>query len=1482
MADRPTHDPWIEQTFHKGASTDIDPDLLGREKGLYVDSQNMRPTSVDGATGALERIGGEQIKYPLSPTPGAGSYICIGTIMVNDHIVEFWASPLAGCHPIIRIDGIIMALSALLPYTFDHPLQIEKAEDCVGGVIMPLDDNSIPMLFNVQDIIDSFGTDKYFAGFNPAEYQINAPAPNDRPRYYGLTSVGGGGGMFPGDYYYSIRYVNVAGDRTNIGPEVGPVYVPRTLGPQGSVNDAQGFPGASLTGGSATDIGIKGPYAVRLKVRVNNLSNYDRIELIRTEINEGQGLNSVPKRYVAAQIPISPQQISVVTIIDTGERIELIPQDEEETQRLFILKAKSPRYIEGRMALGNIEVATREIQVDFVDGTNPVFAFTKNIGIFGHSDPVNHCYYRRFRGGEQVGLGIQWYDYAMGKSFVTPMPGTGEGWTAPNRRNPKFGDDLTYSDASLYAANTFDEITPTYEAFDIDNAVSKTNRTRFVNIMIDGSRTVTVTGVVGPLPTPAEQAAQGLYVSGIDFKTSFTQPLRPTGPTDADKFGHDYQTTIGCRPILGDTAGNPSELYAPKVFQPEFHTLGAAFRGFTNIPDGVTGFSIVGTKPAGRVVMQGLATYAMDAGVGTAPATKQTGVMSCFFPEADAGLIDQTILDDFIANPQNYRVLMVSPVGISSELYNAASAGQGTSSNDPRFGYLTDMMSYARVLWDTGQVNPQTGTGGYHPSGPGPVGDNYVGYGRWRQTTTPPNLPWQNDVVFGGDHQITITSVTTGTDTAGGSVRYNLALLEAPYANGAPAANKNFTDPQTQAFHEPWYVINIVRAGAEIDTSEGYRTLNHYQKMVAIIGVGNATEDQAIRLIDERDEDAVGYLLTDYRYVYVTPPGAPEQAWLCQTGNTDIDIPTILGDITGFGFWTAPDGTHVHGLYSASTSTDQETVLNFGLYGPASVLPDGSIVRVKYNWRTPVKAYGDTFISPAMVTRTNKLAKITNVTSLGSDPVAFVTESAPGFRLNSCPMPYAAYDLNPRYYPAFSAAAPNAPFWPVQPWSLRQWAVLFDCESRLPLQLNVFTDEAKSFPNIQYVMRPYVFDDTATLAGNGVFDGYGTIYPNENLLWYEGGIKADQKVNFDYAYQRDVQFFKKPNFFRERTDFCNAIAYSEKVNPLDQDSPGFKTYPATNIYFIESNTGGIRKLWSANANSYGYNLYAFTADGVVLLPTSKSVAYSADGQSFALTRNDEFLSKDIWLTKNIGMPDEFWRMCAEGHVPNGGGYEDTIFWADRKGVYRMTSNQITEISRGKYFTKLFPFLKNAPSDFSEAQNSMWNPKQNEYWMGITSNGTKHVFVYAADPNVNNWAGEFTYAYDQFLADDTDLYGMRQLSTWDLDTGNLMLNAPFQANVMTVISNGSSMAKEPTWYRINSSVKPSEVQFFDRNKIFACRILENNLLNIDGYQQAVSRTETSYSPVRDRLQSVYIYVKVIHQKDEDFKMSTQQVQIHEMK
>ena len=206
------------RTNSQGATYDIEKELSGNEnKGTYFDGENGRVSSDRGNKSSWEKIRGEEL---IHGTKYFGDWFCMCSIDVNDDVFEVWVEKTGADTPYIVVNGVAMGKSPDMPWLYEHRIQFDKNESCIGGEVYLTDFNVPPIVFSIKDIKDAYaaGDLTYFDNFNLNLYSINLSSPLDIPVFTGLVNVGGGGGLPVGSYQYSLRYVNGDGDATNWGP----------------------------------------------------------------------------------------------------------------------------------------------------------------------------------------------------------------------------------------------------------------------------------------------------------------------------------------------------------------------------------------------------------------------------------------------------------------------------------------------------------------------------------------------------------------------------------------------------------------------------------------------------------------------------------------------------------------------------------------------------------------------------------------------------------------------------------------------------------------------------------------------------------------------------------------------------------------------------------------------------------------------------------------------------------------------------------------------------------------------------------------------------------------------------------------------------------------------------------------------------------------------------------------------------------------
>ena len=1463
-----------------GINQDINGEISsGQDSGKYYDAQNMRLSDSEGDKGVLKKIKGEDLVYPKNqPT---GTYVCIGTVDVNGHLVEFFVEETNADDPIIRIDGDLAGKSNRMPWLVDYPLQIDRNENCLGGEIFITDFNTPPLIFNVQDIIDNLLTQKYFSEFNPALYEINLTAPLDIPVFVELVNVGGGGGLPVGSYQYSLRYSNDAGDKTNWGPLTPNIPVVQSL----NVSSNQ-YPSVK-TYGEDTNVTLATSYGPKIRFRVTNLAGYEYIEIRRLSYNIAAGTDFVPSGEIVAKIPIAVDEISIREFIDPlDSNVEIILADSEETNIMgYIEKAKAIRYHDKRLVLMNIQTADREEDGTFLSiSGKKIFPIVEKIGKAGHNDPYNFTYKKNYTSGEKNTFAVNFYDGTGGKGFAFTDVAL-ENVQAPNRRTEADADSQLYSyRGTVKAANTTcTAVSQTFEIFDLEDAIKKEDICSFKNIITDNGLKIngktTAAGINDYCdPSPLQQSGS-VFCEDIGLEI-FT----PVNQNDIDVTGHNYTVNTGV--AINDTTMYTGPNVVPNGFAPTYYTRGYALPGVDNIPSWVKAFSIVKSEIANRVVCQGIGFYSLipgDLGTGSL-GTKDLNKFWFHSPDIEQGLISSDIISDMAVNPTNYAIQLVSPLGFFSEVYGFEEA---TLSRDR----IIDMITYARVLHDEGQINYDEDPNIGIDDG---TGDRYVTYNKYRNVASTAGAG-----AFGNDGD-TLFTLDNFTPIIGdrGTVHYELETVANFYNTGntGGAGNNDFADAGLKAFTEPMYIVNIVQIGKVVRdlNINSYRSTGSYQKMESIIGVGDNTLNQEFLLVDERWEDCIPALdstfsfASDESFVYLQDVLGVERVFMNVTYLSAPAIALIIADITVNGFWLSLSGKQVRGLYTHTNINDKEFALIFNVnaYNPEI----GERVIVRYDTRLPIRFFGgDSTISENIFSPIDKEAD-------GSDGSANLFGLGIGF-------PYRRYEVNPRYYIVSDTNGVNK----IQGAStvglgwIRQMCVMYASENRVGNQYAYgLTYPFQHFPQTNYVIRPNRFNndfssnDPVIIASNcNLFPEYFDNYPEEWNNWKFGGFRFREKINIDYAVKGPIEFFSRPEVgFTEQNKFCTRVWWSLPRQINVQDSPSLKSFPVNNILDIDDKNGRIVFAWDTQTGQTGENLYAITHSGICLLLTNKSILSNLSGDDLTVMAADRFINSQYWVSNNIGSPAELWRGIAQGSVDiqqEGGNAvrKSALYFFNKESVYRLMDNVVLDIAANSYRKTLTPILKGLTNDYSNKISSVFNRLNNEYWFQIIDK----EFVF--DQNFNAFVGKFTYDFDKYTFHKGKVYGSKELETYELEEGFQINELPIEAFLVNRTSAPTQpIEKEFISINVNTgkrgTMKPSKVEFLEEDSLALLCALDPliqgslYLKQYDGWFQFIPRKDASVSISRDRLQSRILYFKIIHTFEEEFKITNSIIQSKNIK
>lgn len=1481
---------WARKLLSRGANRDVRPELLA--DGYYADGFNIRPASIDGNEGAVEAIRGEKLIYTLD-VPNPSEWVCIGAAEVNGRMMDFWCHPDKPNNPsIVAIDGNIVAQSPGIPYTHDRPLQIAVVEACGSGVVYPADHQSPPLFWSIDDLINPPDATTYFEGYTTEINQVALSAPPQFPRHTANVDIGTG--LPPGQYSYALRYEAPSGDFTNIGPETPLISV----GIQHDFTwNNTAWPGARTTGG-ATDLTTPTRYGIELQFRIDNSQGFSFVEILRRAFNDGQGLNGPGKLSVVGRIPIAPGENRIATFVDPQDSnaTEPITPDQEADRAIDIDAPKSVEFADNRLSYLNFSTTTVDTGITFrEEGGSALFPVTSKVTSFvedgsggfievnsGYTDPVNDTYKRSYMRGEKYGFAIQPWSGNLNKSFAVPVPGSepsGGGYQMPNRRDRKTGssrnDANGYSDSPIYAALTdCQSNSPVDQSFDAftQGDYRKGDSGRTINVL----------------------ASAGSY-----------SPWRPVGPDDTNIWGHQISPIDGVN-VLG--AEIPNSSYSPnggRVFNPQHNALGIGIYGVENIHNAIKALSVVRTSPAGRVICQGIGVYRLKtSGLGVPNTGKDWRELDFLSRDLQLGLVPQNIIEDIIANPTNYEIQFVSPLGFYSELYSYYR-------RNPNFGGADggDLLSYAGIQHDEGQVN--TGEPQPSPDGPGmayqalpssgaPPG-NYVGYSAWRNnrpatgqspdpSTSPVAWSYWNVVDATGnanDGNSTMTLLSFQEEVTGRSGKYVLQTNDWIYPRGAIQGGP-FQSDFTRRFHEPFYVVNIVKRGAEIPgNAVEYVNTGTTVMMESCVGISNGSPGQTFNLLNERIDDVLGRNPSDLRYVYVKPPGQSIQAWVCYTGasfnSNDADQ-----SIATTGSWTAPDGTIVSGLYSAvrpnGSFAGRLGSISFD-YPALAPPPVGSKILVRYNNESPILAFGgDVTISPS----THAVWDY----SLGTaEPTTQELNPGPIRGIIGTPLPYLGWRKNSFYeiLESFQNALPDN-YECDRLNSIRQWCVMYDCETRAHSIFDLFnksTFDGGSMVRSIYTPMPYCGLGSPA----GPWAQYYVDYPwvPENIFY--GGIRfltngAD--FNRDYWKQPIPYSVAIPEEGSDiRTDFCNAVAASLERDPARNLSPGARTFLSSNIYYL-SEENGEGKVLASILGPNGQNMYVLTQSGVCRILTNKNILTGSDGAIIGTQSVSNYWADQMWISRDVGCPDQMWMLFSKGYAPVSNGQRaDSFFWADRNGFYRLIGDSIIDLSRGKYLNVLKPTLKYFPTGYQTMARGFYNRKYNEAWFSIDAQVVapdppsvpnlvtlpSRLFVYSAQNG--EWIGQYGYEFDKYNMLASDIWGKRDGESYLLDNGYIMSGGTRTASITVPLVGDMGIRKEFTRWAVTGS-KPDQVEILDKNYNVICRQDEAiaalfnpseapfwTLLYSKGWEQwapAVNIVNGVYAPTDVRPQDELFYLR----------------------
>lgn len=985
---RPENHKEYTKFYGGGISADNTNEIAGVvNQDKYLRGKNIRVSSKKNSS-AAERIGGERLIHTYAEDNER--YICILETNINSHKVTIWASidwsETSPTNGVMAIDDTVMLSSDKFPVRHIHPFDHDKNENCLGGELYITNNNLPPMYFNIQDIIDNFnaGTDKYFEGFDYMDYIINLKNSLNSLVFVELVNVGAGNGRPVGQESYSYRLVSNDGDRTNWSVSTPLIPIPSKL--VSNQNDTDLYKYES-TIGADSDSESRTVYSPLLKLRIDNQEGYDYIEVRRTSYNGGEGLGYTPQSYIFQKINIYDNQFGVIEIIDSKNKetdsITLSNEDLLDAS-VMLKRAEAIRYFKNKVVLLNIEY--KKIDVDSIDLTyrelysrkgEPVLKYLDKAG---YKDIYNNVYFKSKLNGERYSYSIVLWNTSLQKTFVLPIDWL-DNFKYPDKRKSIDGFPGA-EEVSEYLNGLHDSINPFDSGPFFELPSQDTNE---VEKVFEVSRSIKENEYVTIYP----HTGLDINIGQTDkYKYRVRKPVRDTdndfsGRNIGSVSGADSGTPFTYSATTGwiDSPYDSQEFdIVPEKFSPPttfYQSLGLAIHGISNFPEWCSAFSIARTKPANRVVAQGLAMYPLEEkgqtmgetytslggfnifeknpaheidetlndaanpqtssvkpvyGLGKAtlrPARKSAkNKIHVAFPDIDSGIIGFNTIESIIKNPSGYKIQFVEPLGFYTAPFNGdagsfraegidpESVGEDNQRSADLWHEKIDMVTFAKVQ------DQSTGL-------PSLLKSDYAYFGGNRNEDGFDNVDTLASTWLGGQlasangFTSQIVSISIKTDNIDDITYLEIELEDDVWNNQDTCETAKYEFNQREPnqelvklWHEHIYAVNIIRdeATVAITSNQDYLMPINFIKLNSKVGIAYGAENEYFECVDERKEDYSSYDGSSLiNFIYIKRGGEEFRFINITDSAVYADIATIDSDIDNG--TTIYCGEVIHGKY---------------------------------------------------------------------------------------------------------------------------------------------------------------------------------------------------------------------------------------------------------------------------------------------------------------------------------------------------------------------------------------------------------------------------------------------------------------------------------------------------------------------------------------------------------------------------------------
>ena len=150
-----------------------------------------------------------------------------------------------------------------------------------------------------------------------------------------------------------------------------------------------------------------------------------------------------------------------------------------------------------------------------------------------------------------------------------------------------------------------------------------------------------------------------------------------------------------------------------------------------------------------------------------------------------------------------------------------------------------------------------------------------------------------------------------------------------------------------------------------------------------------------------------------------------------------------------------------------------------------------------------------------------------------------------------------------------------------------------------------------------------------------------------------------------------------------------------------------------------------------------------------------------------------------------------------------------------------------------------------------------------------------------------WTGYLDYRFDKFLTKYHEMYGQRALTTFKLNDGYRINGLPIEYEALQSYNPEPSVDKEFIRVRVNSTNKPTKVEFSKEVDGTVLSYLDPSqgtfyLKDYGGFEQYVPRTLASVNSNRPRIQGRLLFTRIFYNLDTPFVLKDSGIQYKKIK